>query len=159
MSSVLASPAQIPSRVGYFKVSDQTASTLFYPEPFIAQLTVGSNGVTGIVGNEIRVDTFANVTALLTDGASTPFVTAALANGEFFRDMGKSWHFIVGGYRVATVTKVQKYGTDGQTTEGVIGSSANTTPAAAGKQYFTGYVVTWTSNPTTLPMAVTRTGY
>lgn len=159
MTSVLASPAQTPSRVGYFKVSNQSSSTLFYPEPFVAQLTVGSNGVTAIVGNEITVDTYANVTALLTDGASTPFVTAALVNGQFFRDMGKSWHFIVGGYRVATATKVQRYGADGQATEGVLGNSNSSLPASVGKQYNTGFVLSWSANPSTLPIAVTRTGY
>lgn len=158
MSSVLASPAQTPSNVGYFKVSAPVTTTFFYPEPLIAQLTVGSNGITGIVGNEIVVDTYANATTLLTSGA-TPFVGSALVAGQFYRDMGKTWHVIVGSRRVATITKVQRYGTDGQTTEGVIGSSANTTPASAGKQYFTGYVVTWSANPTSIPIAVSRTGY
>ena len=157
MSSVLASPAQTPSRTGYFKVSSASGSTLFYPEPFIGQFVAGSNNVTAVVGNEITYNTWANASSALTGGTNP--VGGALTNGQFYRDMGKSWHIIVNGYRVATLTKVQRYGTDGQTTEGVIGSASSTTPAATPKQYFTGYVVTWTSNPTTLPMAVTRTGY
>ncbi len=159
MSSVLASPAQIPSRSGYFKVSAPVTTTFFYPEPLLAQLTVGANGITAITGNEITVNTYANATTLLTNG-STPFVGSALVAGQFYRDMGKTWHIIVGGLRVATITKVQRYGqTGGEATEGVIGISANTLPATAGNQYTTGYVVTWSANPTTIPIAVSRTGY
>ncbi len=159
MTSVLASPQQVPSHVGYFKVSSASGSTLFYPEPFIGQFTVGTNGVTAISGNEITFSTYALAVTNLTNGSAPYPVGAALSNGQFYRDMGKSWHIIVGGYRVASLEKVQRYGTDGQTTEGVIGSSLSTTPALSGKQYTTGYVVVWTANPTSIPMAVTRTGY
>ena len=75
--------------------------------------------------------------------------------------MGKAYYFYVqnnignvgGPIPVATFTKVEKMGTPGQTTEGVIGV-ANTT-------YGVGWICTSSANPTSasgITVAVTRIG-
>jgi hypothetical protein len=162
MSSVLAAPQQIPSRVGYFKVSgvaDAGAnySRFIYNAPNFS----GATGFVKQVGNEVFFNSYANaVTAV---GTNTGLSSAALVDGQILRDMGKTYTILVDGtvpLRVAVITKVAKYGVNGEDSEGVIGNS-NTT-AGAGANYNTGYVVSWTANPTAssgIPCLVSRTGY
>lgn len=161
MSSVLAAPQQIPSRVSFFKVSGVGGATtsrfIFNPINFAS--------LTGFVtqnGNEVFFSTFANAVTALTTAISAPNAgaNAALVDGQILRDMGKSFTILVSGtvpLRVAVISKVAKYGVNGENSEGVIGSSAANAVAAA--NYNTGYVVTWTANPSSIPCSVTRTGY
>ena len=157
MSSVLAAPQQIPSRVSFFKVSgvsDATPRFIYAPPNF--------SGATGFVsqnGNEVFFSTYANAVTALATNAAAP-TSAVLVNGQVLRDMGKGYTILVSGtvpLRVAVLTKVAKYGVNGENSEGVIGKS-DTTPGAA-NNYNTGYVVTWTANPSSIPCVVTRTGY
>ena len=166
MSSVLASPAQVPARVGYFRVStydtDAGVSQLFFYEPLnFAPAT----GYLSNLGNIVQFNSWTNAQSALTNG-TTPAGTSLVA-GQFLRDMGKSVHIEVynagtrGSVRVATLTKVQLYQSPGQNTEGVTGKSLTATPGA-GNGYTTGYVVTWSANPDSavgVPVAVVRTGY
>jgi hypothetical protein len=163
MTSVLAGISQVPARVGYFRANPTSG------EGVVAQLMFNElldfSAATGFVsknGNIVTFNTYANAQAALTDG-TTPNGTALVA-GQFFRDMGKSIHIEVPTngipVRVATLTKVQKY-LDGQATEGVTGV-ATLSPAASGNGYFTGYVVTYSANPSDtvgVPVSVSRVGY
>lgn len=164
MSSVLASPAQVPSRIGYFRASvlsgEGVVSQLILNEPLSF---ASATGYLASLGNVVQFNTYANAKAALT-GGTTPQGTT-LVTGEFLRDMGKTIHIevVTNGIsqRVASLTKAQKYLNTGQATEGVTGTPL-TTPAASGKGYFTGYVVTWSANPDStngVPVAVTRVGY
>jgi hypothetical protein len=162
MTSVLAGIAQIPARVGYFRAIPTTGEV-------VAQLMFNEvldfSTATGFVsksGNIVTFNSYTNAQAALTSG-TTPNGTA-LVDGQFFRDMGKTVHIQVSTngipMRVATLTKVQKY-LDGQSTEGVTGVPT-LSPAASGNGYFTGYVVTYSANPSDVdgvPVAVMRVGY
>lgn len=163
MSSALASPAQIPTRVGYFK-AEYTGYEYFINEPIDFKT---ATGYLSSVGNIVFFNTYANARSALVGGVNPP--GTALTTGAFLRDMGKTIHIEVYNsanrvsQRVATLTKVQEYVKPGQTTEGVTGLPLSA-PAVAStpKGYRTGYVVTWTANPdasTGVPVGVTRTGY
>lgn len=150
MSSVLASFAQVPARVGYFKTNvvsiEGSPNHKFINEP--ANFTTAT-GYSGITGNIIYFNSYANATTALTGNSDAP-TGETLVDGLFLRDMGKTYHIYVTGVRVATITKVQQYTADSKLTEGVSGL----TPV-----YKTGWVVTWSSDPTTIPVSVVRTGY
>lgn len=158
MSSVLAAPQQIPSRVAYFKASGvATAGAAYCRFLTNAPNFAGATGFSSQNGNEVFFSTFtAAVNAIATNGS---IANVALADGQLFRDMGKSYTIFVAGttpYRVAVLTKMQRYGVNGEVSEGVIGSSATSGSTA---NYLTGYVVTWTANPSSIPCVVSRTGY
>lgn len=168
MSSVLASPQQVLPRVGYFKVgASPSAKFLFEPFP-TTSLAVGTNGVIANDGSTITFSTYALAVTALTNGSNPNPIGVTLTAGNIFRDMGKNIHIYVnptgnasGAYRVATLTKVQRYTSNGiQATEGVGGSSttSSATPAA-GNEYNTGFITTWTANPSSIPSDVSRTGY
>lgn len=160
---------QTPSRVGYFRGDNPTESArvdfIYYP----LKVTLNSFGVVAIQGNNIFFDTFANAEDFLVDPGSNGNASATVADGEIYRDMGQTINIFVGQYRsdniqrVATLTKVQRITTDGQTTEGVTGGEfSNTTVPPAGNNYRTGYLVTWSTNPvlaTGIPVGAVRTGY
>lgn len=171
MSSLLRGIKQTPSRVGYFRGdnpgSDATVDFIYYP----LKLTVGSFGVVRIDNGNIYFDTYANAVDFIQDPASNGNASATIVNGEIYRDMGKTYNIFVGQYRsdnlqhVATLTKVQRYTTDGQTNEGVTGADfSNLTVPPVGNNYRTGYIVTWSSNPNAgaglgIPVGGLRTGY
>ena len=155
MSSVLASPQQIASRTGYFLCQANATSADFVPDaPWT--FTVGTGGVVSVNGSTVVFDTYANTRTALNSATNS----VALAAGDFFRDMGKTYSFYVnnttagmGPQLVAKFTKVAKLGAGGQTTEGVSGLN-NTT-------YGVGWVCTWSANPTNasgIGVAVTRVG-
>lgn len=161
MSSALARPAQIPTRVGYFK-AEYTGYEYFIYEPIDFSTCTGflSN-----LGNIVLFNSYANARSALVGGINPP--GTGLLSGAFLRDMGKTIHIEVfnssnrGSLRVATLTKVQEYVKPGQNTEGVTGLPLST-PAASNKGYRTGYIVTWSANPdvaTGVAVGVTRTGY
>jgi hypothetical protein len=168
MSSLLKELKQIPSNNGYFLAKDLggsfTAITKFIYDPIT--FTVGSYGVVMIQGTNVYFDTYANADAFLTDPTSYGNQSYSLSDNELYRDMGKTYSIYVqktkptGGYyydHVATLTKVQRFSTDGQTTDGVVGG-----PIASNRQYYyTGYVVTWSANPTVsgVPVGVSRIGF
>ena len=167
MSSLLKTTKQIPGATSYFLAKTLggsfTAITKFIYEPIT--FTVGSYGVVGIEGTNIYFDTYANATALLTDPSSYGNSSFSLADNELYRDMGKTYNIYTqqtkssGGYYylpVATLTKVQRLSTDGQTTDGVVGGPTATNLL----KYYTGYIVTWSSNPTIngVPVGVSRVG-
>ncbi len=168
MSSVLAAPSQVSSRTGYFKVGASPTGKFLYENLPGTSLVTGTNGVVATDNNIIQFSTYAlAVAAFQTGGAGLP-PSATLTAGNFYRDMGKSIHVEVnptgnaqGAYRVATFTKVQLYsGANIQSSEGVGGAS--TTPSAtpaAGNEYNTGFICTWTANPASIPCDVSRTGY
>jgi hypothetical protein len=168
MSSVLAAPAQVASRTGYFKVGASPSGKFLYENLPGTSLATGTNGVIATDNNIITFSTYAlAVAAFQTGGGALP-PSATLTAGDFYRDMGRSVHVMVnptgnatGAYRVATFTKVQRYvGANIQATGGVGGNS--TTPSAtpaAGNEYNTGYICTWTANPSSIPCDVSRIGY
>lgn len=167
MSSLIKTTKQIPGATSYFLAKTLggsfTAITKFIYEPIT--FTVGSYGVVMIQGTNIYFDTYANAVLFLTDPNSYGNSSYNLSDNELYRDMGKTYNIYTqqtkstGGYyylHVATLTKVQRLTTDGQTTDGVVGG-----PTAANLQkYYTGYVVTWSANPTTggVPVGVSRVG-
>lgn len=161
MSSVLAAPQQIPSRVSFFKASGvATAGAAFCRFLYNVPNFSGATGFSSQNGNEVFFSTFtAAVNAIATNGT---IANGALADGQVFRDMGKTFTiFVATGnsvpYRVAVLTKMARYGVNGENSEGVIGKSD--TNAGAANNYNTGYVVTWTANPSSIPCVVSRTGY
>lgn len=167
MSSVTASISQVPARVGYFRVNKVVASEATQVELFLYEPIdfTTATGYLSTSGNIVFFNTYTNARNALTGGTTPP--GTALTEREFLRDMGKSIHIEVfnagtrGSLRVATLTKVQKYTNPGQNTEGVVGNPLST-PAAATKGYNTGYVVSWSANPsstTGVPVAVGRIGY
>lgn len=168
MSSVLGAPQQLMSRVGYLKVGASPSAKFLYEPLPTTSLAVGTNGVIANDGSTITFSTYAAAVTALTNGAGPYPVGATLTAGDIYRDMGKSIHIYVnptgtasGGYRVATLTKAQRYATQGiQVTEGVGGNaSSSTATPAAGNQFNTGFVCTWTANPSSIPCDVSRTGY
>lgn len=168
MSSVLGAPQQLMSRVGYFKVGASPSAKFLYEPLPTTSLAVGTNGVIANDGSTITFNTYSAATTALTNGAGPYPVGATLTAGNFYRDMGKSIHIYVnptgtasGAYRVATLTKVQRYtGANIQASEGVGGNSTSSTATpAAGNEFNTGYVTTWTANPSSIPCDVSRTGY
>jgi hypothetical protein len=154
MSSVLASPAQVPSSTGYFLCQANATSADFVPDaPWT--FTVGTGGVVSVVGSVVTFDTYANARTALNSATNS----SSLAAGDFFRDLGKTYSFYVqnttlgGAQPVAKFTKVARGGTGGQVTDGVSGLT-NTT-------YGVGWVCTWSANPTSasgIGVAVTRVG-
>lgn len=155
MSSVLASPQQIASRTGYLLCQANTGSAAKFNPDAPWTFTVGTGGVVAVNGTNVVFDTYANARTALNSSVT------ALAAGDFFRDLGKTYSFYVqnttpgmGPQVVAKFTKVAKMGAGGQTTEGVSGLT-NTT-------YGVGWVCTWSANPTTagsgVAVAVTRVG-
>jgi hypothetical protein len=168
MPSLTTTTKQIPSNSGYFLAKTLggsfTAITKFIYEPI--NFTVGSYGVVAVNGTNVYFNTYANAVAFLTDPTSYGNSSYSLADNELYRDMGKTYNIYVqqtkasGGYyylEVATLTKVQRLSTDGQFTEGVVGG-----PTAGNlKYYYTGYIVTWSANPTTagIPVGVSRVGF
>lgn len=166
MSSVIAGISQVPARVGYFRANvitgEGVVTQLFFYEPLSF---TSATGYLSTSGNIVFFNSWANAQAALTGGTTPPGTT--LVDRQFLRDMGKSIHIEVynagtrASVRVATLTKVQKYDSPGQNTEGVVGNPLST-PAAATKGYNTGYVVTWSANPdstTGVPVSVGRVGY
>lgn len=166
MSSVLASPAQVPSRVGYFRAflldTETYENQLFFYEPLSF---ASATGYLTNLGNIVQFNSWTNARNALTGGTTPPGQN--ISTGEFYRDMGKTVHIevVTNGIsqRVATLTKVQLYTNPGQTTEGVTGSQL-TSSASATNGYRTGYVITWSANadPTNnvgIPVSVTRVGY
>ena len=173
MSSLLRSVKTNPSITGYFvgdnpgPVPTATIKFIFYPLKF----TVGTNGVVRIDGNNIYFNTYLNCVRLLQTPGSYGNNSNTIISGDVYRDMGQTYNIFVGQYRsdniqhVATLTKVQKYTTDGEKTEGVTGGVLNTAGAPpVANNYRTGYIVTWSSNPDStpdagIPIGVTRTGH
>ncbi len=169
---MLRAPKQIMSSSGYFRGDNPnsaiTVKFIFYPLKF----TVGTYGVVNIDGTNIYFDTWANAVTLLQSPGSYGNNSLTIVDGEIYRDMGQTYNIFVGQYRtdniqhIATLTKVQKYTTDAQTTEGVTGTTfinASGSPPA-GNNYRTGYIVTWSSNPNEgaglgVPVGGSRTGY
>lgn len=172
MSSILRSIKTIPSITGFFRGDNPNASItvkfIVYPLKF----TVGVNGVVKIDGNNIYFNTYQNCVNFFQSPGSYGNNSNTILSGEIYRDMGQTYNIFVGQYRnqniqhVATLTKVQKYTTDGQTTEGVTGNvfvNASGSPPI-GNNYRTGYLVTWSSNPDEtpgvgIPIGASRTGY
>jgi hypothetical protein len=155
MSSVLASPSQVPSSTGYLLCQANATSADFVPDaPWT--FTVGTGGVVSVTGSNVVFDTYANARTALNSATNS----VALSAGDFFRDLGKTYNFFVqnttagmGPQLVAKFTKVSQLGAGGQTTEGVSGLT-NTT-------YGVGWVCTWSANPTSgsgVGVAVTRVG-
>ena len=178
MSSLVRTPAQIPAIYGYFRGEnpDVDLYTKFILAPI--KFTVGSDGVNAIQGTNVYFNTYNDVVQFLGDPVGHGNNSIAISNGEFFRDMGKTYTLYVKQYvnnayvnnlnayiHVVTLTKVQKYLKTGEVSEGVTGTPISTAnPPAAGSAYETGYVVTWSSNPSTylnggVPVSVVRTGY
>ncbi len=168
MPSITTTTKQIPSNSGYFLAKNLggsfTALAEFIYDPIA--FTVGSFGVVAVNGTSVYFDTYANAVTFLTNPGATGNSGFNLGDNELYRDMGKTYSIYVqqtksaGGYyylEVATLTKVQRITTDGQTTEGVVGG-----PTAGNlNYYYTGYIVTWSSNPTTagVPVSVSRIGF
>lgn len=168
MPSIATTTKQIPSSSGYFLAKNLggsfTALVDFIYDPI--NITVGSFGVVAVNGSSVYFDTYANAVAFITNPSATGNTGFTLGDNELYRDMGKTYTIYVqqtkssGGYyylEVATLTKVQRVTTDGQTTEGVVGG-----PTASNRlYYFTGYIVTWSSNPTLagIPVGVSRIGF
>ena len=158
MSSVLAGISQIPARVGYFKTDvDTTEGVANHKIIYELANFTAATGYVKTTGNIIYFNTYANATTALVTNGSAP-AGGSLANGEFYRDMGKTYHIYVDTLRVATITKVQGYKSPGQTTEGPTGTNVSL-PAAAINNYSTGWVVSWSANQTDIPVSVVRTGY
>jgi hypothetical protein len=157
MSSVLASPQQVSSRTGYLLCQANTGSAADFVPDAPWTFTVGTGGVVSVNGSNVVFDTYANARTALNSATNS----VALAAGDFFRDMGKTYSFFVqnttagmGPQLVAKFTKVAKLGQGGQVTEGVSGLT-NTT-------YGVGWVCTWSANPTSaagVAVAVTRVGF
>jgi hypothetical protein len=169
MPALTTTIKQIPSNSGYFLAKTLggsfTAITKFIYDPIT--FTVGSFGVVGIDGTNVYFDTYANADLFLTDPSSYGNSSYSIADNELYRDMGKTYNIYVqqtkstGGYyydHIATLTKVQRLSTDGQTTEGVVSAPSVSVNL---KYYFTGYVVTWSANSTTagIPVGVSRIGF
>lgn len=167
MSSLIKTTKQIPGNGSYFLSKDLggsfTALVEFIYEPIT--FTVGSFGVVAVNGGSVYFDTYANVVTFLTNPAGAGNTSVTLGDNQLYRDMGKSINIYTqqtkssGGYYylpVATLTKVQRLSTDGQTTDGVVGGPTATNLL----KYFTGYIVTWSSNPTIngVPVGVSRIG-
>lgn len=168
MPALTTTIKQIPSNTGYFLSKDLggsfTARVEFIYDPIA--FTVGSFGVVGIEGTNIYFDTYANVVLFFTDPGSYGNSSFTLGDNQLYRDMGKTYNIYVrrekatGGYfydHVLTLTKVQRMDTPGQTTEGVVGG-----PTAGNRLfYYTGYITTWSANPTTagIPVGVSRIGF
>lgn len=161
MPSITSYISQIPSVVGYFKTDIGNDITYVKRIPDPPGFTVGSGGVTAISGTNVFFNTYANArTALIPAGAGNP------SDGEFYRDMGKTYTIFVqqekstGGYiynKVAEITKLQRYTTGGQISEGVTGA-----PTTAGNNWQCFYFVTWSANQeqaSGIPVGVVRTGY
>lgn len=156
MTSVLASPSQVASRTGYFLCQANTGSAADFVPDAPWTFTVGTGGVVSVNGSVVVFDTYANARTALNSATNS----VALAAGDFFRDLGKTYSFYVqnttqgmGPQPVAKFTKVNKLGAGGQTTDGVAGLT-NTT-------YGVGWVCTWSANPTSasgVAVAVTRVG-
>jgi hypothetical protein len=132
---------------------------LFFYEPLSFAT---ATGYLANLGNIVQFDTYTNTQTALTGGTTPPGVN--ITTGEIYRDMGKTVHIdvVTNGFsqRVATLTKVQLYTTPGQSNEGVTGGPGSSTTSAT-NAYRTGYVVTWSANPSTngVPVSVTRIGY
>jgi hypothetical protein len=168
MPSLNTSIKQTPSSTGYFLAKalggSFTARVEFIYDPIA--FTVGSFGVVGISGTNVYFDTYANVVSFFTDPGSNGNTSFNLGDNELYRDMGKTYNIYVqqtkstGGYyydHVLTLSKAQRFTTDGQTTDGVVGG-----PTAGNRlYYFTGYIVTWSANPTVtgIPVGVSRVGF
>lgn len=161
---------QIPTVVGYFRGDNPSAVTgckfITYP----LKVEINSFGVVAIQGNNIFFDTYTNAQDFITAPDSNGNLGTTVTDGDLYRDMGQTINIFVGQYRsdniqhVATLTKVQRYTADGQTTEGVTGKSLSLASGAppASNNYFTGYLVTWSSNPAEsggIPVGGSRTGY
>lgn len=167
MSSLIKVTKQIPGNGSYFLSKDLggsfTALVEFIYDPI--NFTVGSFGVVGIEGGNVYFDTYANVVTFLTNPSGAGNSGFTLGDNQLYRDMGKTINIFTqqtkssGGYYylpVATLTKVQRGSTDGQTTDGVVGG-----PTAANLlKYYTGYIVTSSANPTLsgVPVGVSRIG-
>ncbi len=168
MPSITTTIKQTPSSTGYFLAKTLggsfTAITKFIYDPIT--FTVGSYGVVAVKGTNVYFDTYANAVLFFTDPSSYGNSSYSLADNELYRDMGKTYNIYVqqtkstGGYyydHVLTLTKAQRLTTDGQTTDGVVGG-----PTAGNRlYYYTGYIVTWSANPTIagIPVGVSRVGF
>lgn len=162
MPSITSYTSQIPSRFGYFK-GDTAVSASYYPsQTAFTSISVGSPaGVTAVNGSSIYFNSYTNVTSWLS-GATAVSITDAM----IFRDMGKTLTIYVqqekstGGYiynEVLNVTKAQLITTPGQASEGVTGNTS--TGAGNTKDYNTVFLVTWSANPASIPIGVTRSGF
>lgn len=160
MSSVTSRTSQIPSIIGYFKTDIGNDLTYVRRIPDPPGFKIGTGGVVAIDGGNVYFDTYANAqTALIPSTAGIP------SDGEFYRDMGKEYTIFVMTQKasglvpqhVATITKLQRYTTPGQNSEGVTG-----TATAASENWQCYYFVTWSANGesvTGIPVGVVRTGY
>lgn len=183
MTSLVRAPAQIPSLYGYFRVDNPLTdlSSNFIVDPI--KFTVGTGGVVLIQGTNIFFDSYQSVVSFLGNPTAYNNSKTTLADGDLLRDMGKTYTFYVQtnvnneyvnnlktSIHVVTLTKVQKYLSPGEVSEGVTGKVISTAiPPASGSAYQTGYVVTWTANPSQynganlansgVPVNVVRTGY
>lgn len=178
MTSLARAPAQIPSLYGYFRGDNPTADlfTKFIFAPI--KFTVGTGGVIAIQGSNIYFSSFTAVKDFLGDPVTYGNNSIAIDDGQLFRDMGKTYTLYVqtninnayannlkSSVHVVTLTKVQKYLSPGQVSEGVTGAITSTaSPPGAASAYYTGYVVSWSANPSSytdggVPVSVVRTGY
>jgi hypothetical protein len=141
MTSVLAAPAQIPTRIAYFRTDQTSENTGTFLGPSASFTT--ATGATR-ANTQIFFDTFSNAQSALTDGND-------LEDYALYRDMGVAFQIYVGTSLIAILNKVQLLGANanGQT-EGVGGVQPT---------YNTGYVVTWSAEPASIPVGVSRTGY
>lgn len=142
MTSVLAAPSQIPTRIAYFKTDNTGGESSGY---FLAPTSTFTTATGATRANtQVFFNTFANAQTALNTGT-------ILSNDSLYRDMGAAFQIYVGTSLVATLNKAQKLGAaaNGQT-EGVGGNQPT---------YNTGYLVTWSAEPASIPVNVTRTGY
>lgn len=162
MPSITSYVSQIPSRIAYFKGDTAGVSAYYYPyQTTIPNVSVGSpSGVTAVNGTSIYFDTYSSVTSWL--GGATGI---GIVDSDYFRDMGKTYTIYVqqekstGGYiylPVMKLTKAQKYIDPGQVSEGPTGNPIGGTDLQG---YDTVYLVTWTANPSSIPVGVTRIGF
>jgi hypothetical protein len=159
MPSITSYTSDIPSRVGYFKGNSSSGD--YYPLSSSLTFSVGSPaGVTAVNGTSIYFSSYTDVTTWLTGAGGISVV-----NSDYFRDMGKTYTIYVqqekntGGYiylPVLRLTKAQKYISPGESTEGPTG---NPVGASDLQGFDTVFLVTWSANPASVPVSVTRVGY
>lgn len=161
MPSITSYTSQIPSRIAYFK-GDSAVSAYYYPyQTSLTNFSVGSPaGCTGVNGTSVYFNSYSSVTTWI-GGA----LGIGISDSDYYRDMGKTYTIYVqqekstGGYiylPVLKLTKAQKYIPPGQTTEGPTGNPIGG-PDLQG--YDTVYLVTWSADPASIPIGVTRIGF
>ncbi len=168
MPSIATAIKQTPSSQGYFKGETGGATNFYFPEQSSFTFARGTpTGVQSVEGTNVYFDTYANIRAFI--GNSGSATKTALADTDFFRDMGKEYNLFyyqqVAPSRAnvpilaCNVSKAQRIIAPGNQTEGVTG---NLSTASNAINYNTVYLVTWSANPdvsTGIPVGVARTGY